>query len=82
MRIMPQVIEADKFLRTPTIALPTLSADRWNNGVRALVARDLTPVESARCDEMARHNWSLIVVAEEILGREFTPEEVESRKNW
>ncbi len=82
MRTMPRVIAADKDLGTPTFALPAVSGDVWLNGVKALVARDLTPAELDRCERMARHNWSIIVAAEDILGRTITHEEVEARRNW
>lgn len=79
---MPRIIRGDEFIGMHTFTLPAVSDEVWLNGVKSLVARDLTTAELDRCEKMARHNWSIIVAAEDILGRAISREEVEARRNW
>ncbi len=59
--------------------IPALMPDKWADLVEALIARSITTEEKQRIEKMARHNWTARIVAEDILGRDLTTEEVEER---
>lgn len=63
-------------IETPDGKIPALPADEWARLVAALIGRPTTEVENDRIEKMARHNWTVRVVAEDIVGRDLTEEEV------
>jgi len=71
MRCMP--------IETVDGPIPALLPDKWAELVGALIARPTTKEEKQRIEKMARHNWTARIVAEDILGRDLTTEEVEER---
>lgn len=81
MRTMPTMMTViNQHGQNAMVPVP-IAAD-WSGSVEALVARKLTAEELAKAERMAKHNWSVRVAAEAILGRDLTYEEVESRRNW
>lgn len=59
-----------------TSNIPAIKPKQWNAMVRAMIGRNTTHDEDARIEEMAEHNWTARVVAEEILGRDVAEEEM------
>lgn len=80
MREMPSVIHDP--ITAEGIDVPALSRDKWYEAVVALVGRHLTDEEMARVAKCAKNNWTVVVTAEDILGRQLTPEEVVARRKW
>lgn len=74
-RRMPTIMHADPTDTTPDaerVLIPSLPRDQWHERLRAFVGRDLTDEETVRVKKLARLNWTLCVVAEDILGRDLT----------
>lgn len=65
----------------PSVEIPAIPMTEWNTLVRAWIGRPVTPQEEQRIEQMARHNWTARVVAEDILGRDLTTEEVMDQIN-
>jgi len=64
MRTMPTIIRDGH----RGIEVPTITASEWNATLECIAGRPLTDGERARAEKMARHNWTLRVVAAELFG--------------
>lgn len=60
MRTMPTTISGG--------TIPAITQTEWDQRLAEIAGRELTPDERARGDAMARHNWTLRVVATELFG--------------
>lgn len=78
MRTMPDTITDPS--SGESISLP--ATDNWQANALALIGRPITPAEHDEMVKMWRHNWTVRVAAEKILGHNLTTDEVDARKNW
>ena len=55
-------------------------AATYDDAIRALVGRDLSPAEQATLANMKAHNWTVRVAAEALIGRQLTDCEMQAAK--
>ena len=56
--------------------VPAIPKRQWDALVAALIGRETTAGERERIEKMANRNWTARIVAEKIIGRDLSEEEV------